>query len=258
MKITFYDSGIGGLTIFNEAFKYIKAEYVYFADNLNTPYGIKSKETVKKIVINNVKKIMELGTDIIVIACNTATSAAINDLRKIFKDKCIIGTEPAVKVAVDSNLDSKKILVCATTLTSREEKIKNLLNKLHVTDKTFFIPLDELVIFAENLDFNSQFVYKYIKDKFSNINLNEYSHLVLGCTHFPLFKEVFRKLLPDNIDIIDSSTGVINNVKNTILKLNLKEVDKSNVTLILTQEDKKYIQKFSSITGINEFCVEIV
>ena len=86
MKIAFFDSGVGGLTIFKEAFKSIKADYIYFADNLNTPYGIKSKETVKKIVIENVKKIINYGADIIVIACNTATSVAINDLRENFKD----------------------------------------------------------------------------------------------------------------------------------------------------------------------------
>lgn len=258
MKIAFFDSGVGGLTIFKEAYKYINAEYIYFADNINTPYGIKSKETVKEIVIENVKKIVDCGADIIVIACNTATSAAINDLREMFKDKCIIGTEPAVKVAADKHLNDKKILVCATTLTSKEEKMRNLIDKLDVKDRTSFIPLDELVQFAERLEFNSSDIKEYLKDKFSQIDFKEYSHLVLGCTHFPLFKEVISELIPNNIEILDSANGVVKNIKNSIKKLNLKENIESNVTLMLTKEDEDFIQKFFKITGIREFVVEVV
>lgn len=258
MKIAFFDSGVGGLTIFKEAFENIDAEYIYFADNLNTPYGIKSKETVKEIVIKNVKKIIEFGADIVVIACNTATSVAINDLREIFKNKCIIGTEPAVKVAVDEHLNNKKILVCATTLTTKEEKMKKLIDKLHVKDRTSFLPLDELVKFAENLDFNSPKVKEYLKEKFLDINFDKYSHVVLGCTHFPLFKETISELIPNNIEIVDSAHGVVKNVKNSINKLNLGENKESSITLMLTKEDEEFSKKFITITGISEFKLKIV
>ena len=87
--------------------KNIKADYIYFADNLNNPYGIKTKNEIKNITKNNVRKIIEMGVDIIVIACNTATSVAIEELRGIYKDKYIIGTEPAVKVAADKNIENK-------------------------------------------------------------------------------------------------------------------------------------------------------
>lgn len=258
MKIAFFDSGIGGLTIFKEAFKDIKADYIYFADNLNTPYGIKSKEYVKQIVVGNIRKIVECGADIIVIACNTATSVAINDLRGEFIDKCIIGTEPAVKVAVDEKLNNKKILISATTLTTKEEKLEKLIDKLNVKNRICFIPLDKLVEFAEKLEFKSNNVIKYLQNKFVDVDFSEYSHLVLGCTHFPFFKEAFRKIVPENIEIIDSSHGVIKNVKNSIRKLGLIEDNKSNVTLILTKEDNNFIQKFSIITGIDKYNVKVV
>lgn len=258
MKIAFFDSGVGGLTIFKEAYKDINAEYIYFADNLNTPYGIKSKEVVKDLVVKNVKKIIDYGADIIVIACNTATSVAIAQLREMFSDKCIIGTEPAVKVAADKHVEDKKILVCATTLTSKEEKMMNLIDKLDIKDRTSFVPLDKLVEFAEKLDFNSSDVVEYLKERFSQIDLEEYSHLVLGCTHFPLFKDVIASIVPEGIEIIDSANGVIKNVKNSISKLNLKENLKSNVTLMLTKKDEEFINKFIDITGIKEFLVEVV
>lgn len=258
MKIAFFDSGVGGLTIFKKAFENINAEYIYFADNLNTPYGIKSKETVRDIVIENVKRIIEFGADIVVIACNTATSVAINELRDIFKDKCIIGTEPAIKVAVDENLNNKNILVCATSLTTKEEKIRKLIDKLNVKERTSFLPLDELVKFAEKLDFNSPEVKEYLKEKFSNINFDNYSHIVLGCTHFPLFRGAISSLVPNNIEIVDSAQGVVKNLKNSIIKLNLDENKKSNVTLMLTKKEKNFSEKFIAITDIKEFSIKIV
>lgn len=258
MKIAFFDSGVGGITIFKEALKDIKAEYFYFADNLNTPYGTKSKEIVKKYVIENINKIMKLDPDIVVVACNTATSVAIEELRNIYSSKCIIGLEPAIKVSADKNIVDKKILVSATTLTIKEEKIKKLIDKLDIRDKVDFVSVDKLVEFAEDLDFESDEVCGYINEKLSEFNLENYSDLVLGCTHFPLFKEVFKKVLPNSIDVIDSSQGVINNIKNKISILDLKENNENNVTLILSEKDEYFIDKFAKISGIDTFEVKIV
>lgn len=259
MKIAFFDSGVGGLTIFNKCLNRINAEYIYLADNLNTPYGIKNKELVKKIVLNNIKKLNKFKPDIIVIACNTATSVAINDLRKEYKDKCIIGTEPAVKVAADETVDdNKRILVCATSLTTKEEKLNNLIKNLNIQNRTDFLPLDELVIFAENLDFSSSNVKKYLSEKFSEVEISNYSHIVLGCTHFPLFSNVIKDTLPYDIKIIDSSEGVIKNIKNKISILNIKEDCNKNVTLLLTKEDKEFSHKFSNITKLIKFNEKII
>ena len=258
MKILFFDSGVGGLTIFNKCVNEVNADFFYLADNINTPYGIKEKEIVKKIVIENIKKIYQFEPDIIVIACNTATSVAINDLRKIFKEKYIIGTEPAVKVAADSNCINKRILVCATTLTTKEEKLNNLIKSLDIENKTDFLPLDKLVEYAEKLEFNSISVEEYLKEKFNVIDLKQYSHIVLGCTHFPLFYDVISKIVPQNIQIIDSSEGVVKNIKRKIKELNLEENKKSNVTLLLTKDESNFTEKFSQITHLQDFSVKII
>lgn len=259
MKILFFDSGIGGLTIFNECKKRIKAEYIYVADNLNTPYGTKEKSEVLNLVISCIKKIKKYNSDIIVIACNTATSVAINELREIYKNKCIIGLEPAVKVARDNLKSNKKILVCATSLTSKEEKLQNLINELGVKEITEFIPLDKLVIFAEQLDFDSNNVKKYLYDKFKNIDKNEYEYLVLGCTHFPLFKDVLNNFFKNtDIKIIDSCKGVVNNIINHSKELNLKQSKESKYTLVLTKNEDDFISKFKKITQINTFVTEIL
>ena len=149
MKIGFYDSGIGGLTIFKEAIKRINAEYMYLGDNLNAPYGIKEKEEVKKYIFDNVDYLINNGCKIIVIACNTATSLAVKQLRQMYPDICIIGTEPAVKIAVDSKI-KERILVCATSITVKEGKLKELIDKLNARNIVDLVALDSLVKFAES------------------------------------------------------------------------------------------------------------
>lgn len=129
MKIGFFDSGVGGATIFKEAVNNIDAEYYYFADNLNMPYGVKKKEEVVKFSFDVVDKLVKKGCKIIVIACNTATSVAIKKLREKYEDIVFIGTEPAVKPAIE-NSNGKRVLVTATTITINGEKLQTLIEKL--------------------------------------------------------------------------------------------------------------------------------
>ena len=128
MKIGFFDSGIGGITVLNEAIKQLPNEdYIYFADTDNTPYGVKPKDEVKKYILAAIDFIYAKGVDAIVIACNTATSIAIEDLREKYNIP-ILGMEPAVKPAIEKNHSTnKRVLVTATPLTLKEEKLKNLM-----------------------------------------------------------------------------------------------------------------------------------
>ena len=101
MKIGFFDSGIGGLTVLKEAIKILPNEdYIYYADTVNAPYGTKLRETVRKHIFTAVEFLSTLGVDILVIACNTATSVAANELRSNYFFP-IVGMEPAVKPAIE-------------------------------------------------------------------------------------------------------------------------------------------------------------
>lgn len=245
MKIGFFDTGLGGATIFKESYKKIDAEYIYLADTKNSPYGIKDVETVKNLTENCVKKLIDLDCKIIVLACNTATSAAVAYLRAKYTDVIFIGAEPAIKPALKKCTD-KKIILTATSLTLKGSKLFTLLTELNAVDKVALLALDELVEFADEsneIQYNS--AYEYLKRKFSNYNLDDFSGIVLGCTHFPIFKDVFRKLLPDNIEIYDSATGITTNLKRNILKLcpDYSCKDKK-VDLILTEENKSFKEKF--------------
>lgn len=245
MKIGFFDTGLGGATIFKESYNKINAEYIYLADTKNSPYGIKDVETVKNLTENCVKKLIDLDCKIIVLACNTATSAAVAYLRAKYTDVIFIGAEPAIKPALKKCSD-KKIILTATSLTLKGSKLFTLLTKLNGVDKVALLALDELVEFAdESNEIQYDSAYEYLKRKFSNYNLDDFSGIVLGCTHFPIFKNIFRKLLPDNIEIYDSAIGITSNLKRNILKLCPDYACKEkNVDLILTEESKSFREKF--------------
>lgn len=166
MKIGFFDSGIGGITVLYDTVKILPDEdYIYYADTLNVPYGPKPKDEVKKYIFSAIDFIIGQGVKAIVIACNTATSVAIEELRSKYSIP-IIGMEPAVKPAIEKNKDlNKRILVTATALTLKEEKLQNLIYKLdneHIVD---LLPLPGLVQFSERLEFNEEVVLPYLEEQ---------------------------------------------------------------------------------------------
>ena len=156
---------------------------------------------------------------ILVIACNTATSVDIEELRQKYTIP-IIGIEPAAKPAVE-NRGQKRVLIMATPTTIKEEKLKYLLEELSATEYVDLVAMPRLVEFAEKGDFNSNEVREYILEELKEYNLEDYSALVLGCTHFPFFKEIFSKVFSKDIQIIDGSKGVANRLKNILKENNI-------------------------------------
>ncbi len=250
MKIGFFDSGIGGATIFKEAIKRFPANYYYFADTLNMPYGTKEKEEVKKFAFKASEKLIQKGCKIIVVACNTATSAAISDLRREYKDIIFIGTEPGIKPAIDSCKD-KKVIVTGTTITVNGEKLKKLIDRLNAKEKVELLALDKLVKFAENINTDNNEVVSYIKEEFKKYDLKDYSSVVLGCTHFPIYKEVFEEVLPKNIKVIDSCEGVVNNLITKAKNLDFESKESLKVNLILSKYDSEFISNFKKLIKID-------
>lgn len=210
-----FDSGIGGLTVLKEIKEKLPNEkYIYYADTDNVPYGTKPKEQVRKYINEAVEFLISKKVKAIVIACNTATSIAVKELREKY-DIPIIGIEPAAKPAVE-NRGNKKVLIMATPTTIKEEKLKGLLESLKAEEYVDLIAMPKLVEFAENKDFESDSVKKYIQEQLQEYNLEDYSELVLGCTHFPFFKGILLKIFPKDTQIIDGSKGVANRLKNVL------------------------------------------
>jgi glutamate racemase len=223
MRIAVFDSGIGGITVLKEAIKTMpNNDYIYYADTLNVPYGTKPKAQVKEIIFNAVDFISKLDIDALVIACNTATSIAAAELRQKYSFP-IIGMEPAVKPALKiAKETSNRILVFATPLTLKENKFIDLIEKIDDEKIVDFLPLPELVENAEIFDFSRETFFSYIKNKLDNYNLNNYSAVVLGCTHFVLYRELFNMYLPPHISVIDGNKGTVAQLKRVLDSLQVK------------------------------------
>lgn len=227
IKIAFLDSGIGGLTVLKDALYAIpNAEYIYFADTANTPYGTKDKRKVLELINEAVIFLDQFNPEALVIACNTATSIAINDIRNKYKFP-IIGMEPAIKTAVKNKQD-KQILVTATSLTLKEEKMNLLIKTLNVENNIHKLDLDRLVYFAEKFDFGSAEVIEYLENKFKTIDFDNYKSIVLGCTHFIFYKSLIQNIVGSDIEIIDGNSGTVNNLKKILGYQNYPGVLKDN------------------------------
>jgi glutamate racemase len=216
-KIGFFDSGMGGLTVLKEALTQLPCEhFVYFADSLNAPYGNKPKEEIKRLTLDAVEFMAQQDLKALVIACNTATSVAVEDLRKIYTFP-VLGMEPAVKPAVcHVSTTPKRVLVFATELTLKEAKFKNLISVIDTQQQVDYVPLQELVTIAETFQFEEKTIIPYLQEKLKPFELDDYGAMVLGCTHFPYFKNYFRKIIPDNIQLIDGSKGTVKHLINLL------------------------------------------
>ena len=207
MKIGIFDSGIGGLSVLRLAAKKLPdADFLYYADTDNVPYGEKSEDEVRGLAFSAAEFLISQGADAIVIACNTATSAAAASMRERLPVP-IIGMEPAVKKALDKN-PSGRILAAATPLTCRGGKLHSLIERLGGNGRIDLLPLPGLVRLAEAGDFSS--ADYCISRALAGFELSEYSALVLGCTHFLYFTDYFRRLLPDTVTLVDGNVGTVN------------------------------------------------
>ncbi len=215
MRIAFFDSGIGGLSVLKEALQVLpNAEYVYYADTANAPYGVKSQAQVRQLSEQAAAFLIALQIDALVIACNTATSVAGEALRQRY-DLPIIGIEPAVKPATQHQT-GKQIAVTATSLTLAEKKLGNLIASLQLTDCIDKIDLDELVIFAERFEFDSPAVRDYLRRQLAGVSDKSHDALVLGCTHFIFFKSLIQEIVGEQVAVIDGNRGTVRHLLNSL------------------------------------------
>lgn len=220
MKIGMFDSGMGGLTLLHKALKMLPNEdYVFYADVKNLPYGTKTSEEIKTFAGDALKFMTDIGCKTVVVACNTATSVAIESLRRDFALP-ILGIEPAVKPAV-THKGHKRVLVMATPVTVREAKLHQLISALDAEDVVDLLPMPELVPFAEREEFDSRAVREYIENQLNGLDLSEYSDLVLGCTHFNYFKDTLADIFPSGTEIIDGSGGTIRHLGEVLSSLDI-------------------------------------
>lgn len=213
MKIGIFDSGIGGLSVLPAARRALPhSDLLYYADELHVPYGEKTPKEILEYSMAAVDFLVSMGAKAIVVACNTATSVAVNALREKYESPDInipiIGMEPAVKRALDTCPEGR-ILVAATPVTVKGQKLKLLVDRYDTNKVTDAIPMPLLVRLAEAECFGTTEADEYIKKELSRFDMSKYSALVLGCTHFNYFKDSFRRILPSHVSIVDGVDGTV-------------------------------------------------
>ena len=210
--IAVFDSGVGGVSVLRELLRLMPDErYLYFGDSKNAPYGTKTTQEVRELTLAAAKMLMARGCKALVVACNTATAAAIAELRAMYPDKIIIGIEPALKVAAD-HFPGGEVGVMATPVTLREEKFDVLLHRFTDTCTVHKIPAPGLVELVERgmavSDETEALLAPLLapyKDKLCAV--------VLGCTHYPFAAPVIGKLLGEKTALLDGGPGTARQTK---------------------------------------------
>lgn len=200
-----FDSGLGGISVLRELTRVLPNErYLYLGDSANAPYGTRTTAEVQSLTLSAIESQMSRGVKAIVVACNTATAAAIEELRLRYPDKIVIGVEPALKLAAEQRPDSR-ILVMATNVTLREARFSTLMERFSQTNEIIPLPCPGLVEFVESGHLDTPEVYAYISQllkPFSNVDA-----IVLGCTHFPFLKKVITEIAGSNVKVVDGALG---------------------------------------------------
>ncbi|MDO3411475.1 glutamate racemase [Saccharibacillus sp. CPCC 101409] len=241
MSIAFFDSGLGGLTVLHEAALRLPHEdFLFYADMLHVPYGNKTRQQVLGYVIEAADRIMQENVKALVVACNTGTSVAAAELRRRYPIP-VIGMEPAVKPAVEMNGSSgRRVLVMATELTLGQSKYMELVSRVDDQGIVDSLPMPELVQYCEALNFDEDELGAYFRRKLAPFDLKQYGTLVLGCTHYPYYTELLKKILPDHIRIIDGGAGTVRRLEDVLSERGIEGGGSGQVRVMNSARDPRY------------------
>jgi len=241
--IGIFDSGMGGITVLVEAMKLMPTEnFIYYGDSLNAPYGIRSMEEVKELSLSVCEFLISKGVKAIVVACNTATSATISDLRKLYSVP-VVGMEPALKPAISAK-EKGSVAVLATEVTLREDKFNKLMNRFADDREIIKVPCPSLVELVESGVMSGEKAESAVQKCFEDIDLENLSAVVLGCTHFVFLKKIFKKVLGDKIEIHDGNYGTIKCLYKKLDELSLLNLDnESPIIKIYNSKGHDYLHQ---------------
>ena len=245
LPIGFMDSGVGGISVLKEALRVLPNEdFIYYGDSANAPYGTKTVKEIRELAFSAAEVLTDRGIKALVVACNTATSAAINDLRAKYKDMPVIGIEPAVKPAVVCS-SGGRIIVMATPMTVRQKKFRELIKTYE--NEADIVPLacEGLMEYVEQGISDKAGLMEYLDRTLGPVLTEDTESIVLGCTHYPfIIKEIKEYLGDRSIALIDGSKGTSSQLKRRLEDTDLlrDEERMGKVTLLNSSEDPEMIE----------------
>ena len=221
--IAVFDSGLGGISVLRHLLRLMPGErYLYFGDSANAPYGSRPTAEVRDLTLAAAERLMqEKPLKALVLACNTATAAAVKDLRRKYPELIVIGIEPALKVAAD-HYPGGRIGVMATEVTLREEKFDTLLHRFHENCSVTKIPMPGLVQLVEAGKTDSPEMEELLRTLLAPY-IGKLDAVVLGCTHYPLAAGAISRVLGREVVLLEGGDGTARETRRRLAAAGLLE-----------------------------------
>ena len=240
--IAVFDSGVGGISVLRHLLRKLPGErFLYYGDSANAPYGSRSTEEVRELTLAAARKLTtEYPIKALVIACNTATAAAVKQVREAYPELIVIGIEPALKVAAD-HFPGGRVGVMATEVTLREEKFDTLLHRFRENCTITKIPAPGLVQLVEAGkvdDEDTDALLHTILDPYAG----QLDALVLGCTHYPFAARAISRVLREQVVLLEGGDGTARETRRRLEMAGLLEEGRGEVTIINSSAEERMIR----------------
>ena len=223
--IAVFDSGVGGVSVLRELRRLCPGErFYYFGDSANAPYGRKTTQEVRALTLAAGKKLLiDRDCKALVVACNTATAAAITDLRAAYPDRIIVGIEPALKLACDRH-PGGTVGIMATDVTLREQKLAALMERVKRDCTVLRVHAPGVVELVEAGKCDTDEAVA-LMEQLLGPYVGKLSALVLGCTHYPFMKKAMARVLGDGVELLDGGEGTARETRRRLSEAGLLCVD---------------------------------
>ena len=219
--IAVFDSGVGGVSVLRELRALCPGErFYYFGDSANAPYGRKTTDEVRALTLASGRKLLvDRDCKALVVACNTATAAAITDLRAAYPDRIIVGIEPALKLACDRH-PGGTIGIMATDVTLREQKLAALMERVKRDCRVLRVHAPGVVELVEAGKCDSDEAVA-LMERLLGPYVGQLDALVLGCTHYPFMKKAMRTVLGEGTELLDGGEGTARETRRRLVEAGL-------------------------------------
>ena len=240
--IAVFDSGVGGISVLRHLRRVLPGErFLYFGDSANAPYGSRTTEEVRALTLAAAEMLTtKYPVKALVIACNTATAAAVQQVRSAYPDLIVIGIEPALKVAAD-HFPGGRIGVMATEVTLREEKFDTLLHRFVENCTVTKIPAPGLVQLVEAGKVDAPETEELLR-QILGPHIGHLDAVVLGCTHYPFAARAISRVLGENVVLLEGGDGTARETKRRLSKAGLLEEGDGSVTIINSSPDEAMVK----------------
>jgi len=213
--IGIFDSGLGGVSCLGQGMHMLPREkFIYFGDSGVSPYSLMPKAEVKELCFQACDFLVGTGVKAIVVACNTATSVAVAELRQKYTIP-ILGMEPALKVAIDFSLEGT-IIVMATGMTLNSRMMDNLIARFGQGSEIVKLPCRDVITLVESGIIDGPIMAECLGKYFAEFNPDRIASVVFGCTHYGFLEKPLKKVLGEHIRIADGNEGTIRHLKHIL------------------------------------------